>query len=77
MKVELKKEGTEFEDNPLYESQETTDDDTVNQYSLANAIKEDKINARTTTREPKFNEKYEGTQEAGTPNEPKYFCLNQ
>ena len=68
-------EGTEFEDNPLYESQEGTVDEPVdiivNQYSLANPIQEDEINATITT---EVNAKYgkKDNQEEGRPNEPVY-----
>ena len=67
-------EGTEFEDNPLYESQESTVDepiDGLNQYRLANPIREDQINATITT---EVNAKYgkKDNQEEGRPNEPVY-----
>ena len=67
-------EDTEFEDNPLYESQESTVDepiDMVNQYSLANSISEDATNAAITTEvNGKYNKK--DNQEEGRPSEPVY-----
>ena len=67
-------EVTEFEDNPLYECQESAVDepiDMLNQYSLANPIQEDEINTTITT---EVNAKYgkKDNQEKGRPNEPVY-----
>ena len=73
-KVKLKTlEGTEFEDNPLYESQESAVDepiDMLNPYSLANPIGEDEKNTTIST-EVNANGK-NNNQHVGRPNEPEY-----